>query len=57
MALSRWWTGITLVYAMVLFSFLRFKRGQRGRIHVLPMCENCIQPQVGYQFSFISSQT
>ena len=57
MALSRRWTGITLVYAMVLFSFLRFKRGQRGRIHVLVMCENCIQPQVGYQFSFISSQT
>ena len=57
MALSRRWTGITLVYAMVLFSFLRFKRGQRGRIHVLAMCANCIQPQVGYQFSFTSSQT
>ena len=57
MALSRRWTGITLVYAMALFSFLRFKRGQPGRIHVLAMCANCIQPQVGYQFSFTSSQT
>lgn len=46
-----------LVYAMALFSFLSFKRGQLRLIHVLAMCANCIQPQVGYQFSFTSSQT
>lgn len=57
MALSRRWTGIMLVYAMALFSFLSFKRGQLRLIHVLYMCANCIQPQVGYQFSFTSSQT
>jgi len=57
MALSRRCTGIMLVYAMVLFSFLSFKRGQFSLIHVLSMCANCIQPQVGYQFSFTSSQT
>lgn len=57
MALSRRWTGIMLVYAMALFSFLSFKRGQLRLIHVLAMCANCIQLQVGYQFSFTSSQT
>lgn len=57
MALSRRWTGIMLVYAMALFSFLSFKRGQLRLIHVLAKCANCIQPQVGYQFSFTSSQT
>lgn len=57
MALSRRWTGIMLVYAMALFSFLSFKHGQLRLIHVLAMCANCIQPQVGYQFSFTSSQT
>lgn len=57
MALSRRWTGIMLVYAMALFSFLSFKRGQLRLIHVLAMCANCIQPQVGYQFSLTSSHT
>ncbi len=57
MALSRRWTGIMLVYAMVLFSFLSFKRGQFSPVQGLAVYANCIQPQVGYQFSFTSSQT
>lgn len=57
MALSRRWTGIMLVYAMAVFSFLSFKRGQLSLVQGLAVCANCIQPQVGYQLFLTSSQT
>lgn len=44
MALSKRWTGITLVYAMTVSSFP--ERGQPTLVRSLTMRANCVQPQV-----------